>query len=80
VKVPVVRLKIRARLTDGSPFLDPVPTAKGKLKPLHALINGKPEHHPQGIYFLRYARNNKRVWEAVGNDAQIALGHTATCF
>jgi hypothetical protein len=70
----VVRLKIRVRLSDGSrPFLDPVPAPKGRLKPLCAIVNGTPEHHPEGVYFLRYAKNNKRVWEAVGDDAQIAL-------
>jgi integrase/recombinase XerD len=74
VKAPVVRLKIRVRLSDGSrPFLDPVPAPKGRLKPLCAIVNGTPEHHPEGVYFLRYAKNNKRVWEAVGDDAQIAL-------
>lgn len=74
MKAPVVRLKIPARLLDGSrPFLDPVPAPKGRLKPLCAIVNGTPEHHPEGVYFLRYAKNNKRVWEAVGDDAQMAL-------
>jgi hypothetical protein len=74
VKAPVVRLMIRVRLSDGSrPFLDPVPAPKGRLKPLCAMVNGTPEHHPEGVYFLRYVKNKKRVWEAVGNDAQIAL-------
>jgi integrase/recombinase XerD len=74
VKAPVVRLKIRVRLSDGSrPFLDPVPASKGKLKPLCAMVNGTPEHHPEGVYFLRYAKDGKRVWEAVGSDPQIAL-------
>jgi integrase/recombinase XerD len=74
VKAPVVRLKIRVRLPDGSrPFLDPVLSGNGKLKPLYALIQGNAEHHPEGTYFLRYGKNGKRVWERVGNDAQLAL-------
>jgi hypothetical protein len=33
----------------------------------------KRKHHSKGTYFLRYAKNGKRVWEAVGTDAQDAL-------
>lgn len=74
MKSPVVRLKIRVRFADGSrPYLDPVTSANGKLKPLYAVVHGEPEHHPEGSYFLRYAREGKRVWESVGTDAQLAL-------
>jgi integrase/recombinase XerD len=75
LKAPVVRLKIRARLPDGSrPFLDPVFSGNGKLKPLYAVVAGTPEHHPEGSYFLRYAGpDGKRVWHPVGNDPQLAL-------
>lgn len=74
MKAPVVRLKIRVRLSDGSrPFLDPVPTPNGKLKSLYAVVNGKPELRPEGVYFLRYAKDGKRIWKAVGSDPQIAL-------
>lgn len=74
MKKPVVRLKIRVRLPDGSrPFVDPVPSGNGKLKPLYALISGKPQHHPEGCYFLRYAdATGKRLWENVGKDWQLA--------
>jgi integrase/recombinase XerD len=74
MSVPVVRLKIRVRLSDGSrQFLDPVSSANGKLKPLHAVVNDKPEHHPEGVYYLRYLKDGKRVWESVGSDPQLAL-------
>jgi integrase len=75
VKAPVVRLKIRVRLSGGSrPFVDPVLSANGKLKPLYAVVHGKPEHRPEGSYFLRYATpDGKRVWKSVGKDAQLAL-------
>jgi hypothetical protein len=64
-----VRIKIRVRLSDGTYlFLDPIDSANGKLKPFYAIVDGKPEHHPEGNYFLRYAKNGKRV----GNDAQLA--------
>jgi hypothetical protein len=74
LKQPVVRLKIRVRLPDGSrPYLDPVPSAKGKLKPLFAFVDGNAEYHPEGVYFLRYARGGKRIWKHAGMDWQLAL-------
>jgi integrase len=68
-------LKIRVRLPDGSrPFLNPVISGNNKLKPFYAVVDGKPEHHPEGSYFLRYAgQDGKRVWAPVGNDPQLAL-------
>lgn len=70
-----VRIKIRVRLVDGTyPFLDPVLSANGKLKPLYAIVDGQAEHHPEGSYFLRYADGSgKRIWERVGNDSQLTL-------
>ena len=44
MKEPVVRLKIRVRLPDGSrPFLESVLSANNKLKPLYAIVDGKPQ-------------------------------------
>ena len=72
--VPAVRLKIRVRMSNGGrAYVDPVFSPNGKLKPLYAVINGKSEHHPEGIYHLRYAKGDKRVWHAVGTDAQLAI-------
>jgi hypothetical protein len=72
--VLAVRLKIRVRLSSGSrAYVDPVYSSNGKLKSLYALVKGKPEHHPEGIYNLRYLKAGKRVWDAVGADPQLAL-------
>jgi Phage integrase, N-terminal SAM-like domain len=61
-------------MSNGSrAYVDPVFSPNGKLKPLYAAINGKPEHHPEGIYHLRYVKGDKRVWHAVGTDAQLAI-------
>lgn len=74
MKVPVIRLKIRVRLADGSrPFLNPVISGNSKLRPGYALVNGKPEHHVEANYYLRYVRGAKRVLEPVGSDSQLAL-------
>jgi hypothetical protein len=47
---PVVRLKLRVRLPDGShPYLDPVYSANHKLKPGYASVDGKSIHFPDDI-------------------------------
>jgi len=35
-------------------YANPVWETKGRLRPLWARINGKAEHHPEGVYALRY--------------------------
>ena len=36
-------------------------------------MNGKPEYHPEGVYNLRYVKAGKRVWDAMGTDAQLTM-------
>jgi hypothetical protein len=72
--VPAVRLKIRVRLSNGGRvYVDPIFSSNGKPKALYSVVNGKPEHHPEGAYNLRYLKAGKRLWHAVGTDAQLAL-------
>lgn len=67
-------LYIRIKLADGTrQYAEPVYAANRKLKPLYAILNAKPEHHPEAVYHLRYLRAGKRVWESVGTDGQEAL-------
>ncbi len=67
MSVPIVRLKLRVKLPDGNrAYVEPVFSSNGKLKPLYGVVGGKPRHHPEGIYNLRYFKNGKRVWEPVG--------------
>jgi integrase len=47
--------------------------AYGKLKPLFAFVDGKQEHHPEGVYHLRYLKAGKRIWENLGSDAPSAI-------
>jgi integrase/recombinase XerD len=69
-----VRIYIRVRLSDGAhPFLEPAQAGNNRLKPFYALVDGKPQHHPEGVYYLRYVRNDKRVWEKVGTDPNAAV-------
>lgn len=74
MSAPTVRLKIRVRLSNGSrAYVEPVFASNNKLKPLYGLVDGKPRHHPEGVYHLRYLKGGNRVWESVGNDPQVAL-------
>ena len=69
-----VSLMLRVRTADGKrPFVNPVIGLNGKVKSLWAVVHGKPEHHPEGQYFLRYSEGGKRIWEPVGNDVGAAL-------
>jgi len=72
MKSPSVRLKIRVRLSNGTHrYVDPVFTGNGKLKPLYAVVDNKHEHHPEGVYYLRFGRDGK--YRSIGNDPQLAL-------
>ncbi len=63
------RLYIRVRLKDGRhPFVEPVSSGNNKIKAFYAIVDGEHEHHPEGVYYLRYVRDGKRVWESVGTD------------
>ena len=74
MQAPVARIYIRVVLPDGSrPYCNPVCTANQKLRAQYALIDGKPRHHPEGVYYLRYTTGGKRRWERVGADPSLAL-------
>ena len=48
----------------GTHSRNPFYSANGKLKPLWAMVDGRPEHHPEGTYHLRYHR---KIHPSVGN-------------
>jgi integrase/recombinase XerD len=74
VRNPNVKILIRIRTTDGKrSYKRPVFASNGKLKPLFALVDGKPKYHPEGVYCLRYSKSGKRIWEEVGKDAGKAI-------
>lgn len=69
-----VALLIRVRLADGSrPYCKPVYSANGKIKPLHALVSGNAEHHPEGCYALRYLDGRRLKYDSLGDDPAVAL-------
>jgi hypothetical protein len=72
-------LYIRVTTEDGKrPYCKPVYLSKGRLKPLFAVVNRKPEHHPEGIYYLRFGTDGgKQTFVPVGNDPYVALDKLA---
>ena len=64
-----VALQLRIRLSNGKrAHVHPVFTANGRMKPLTGIVNGQPEHHPEGVYHLRYREERRLVYRAVGID------------
>jgi integrase/recombinase XerD len=37
-----------------------------KLKPHWAIVNGKPEHHPEGNFYISYREGTKKIWRKIG--------------
>jgi hypothetical protein len=72
---PKVTLLLRIRLKDAthSTYAKPVFAANGRIKPLYAVVGGREERHPEGVYYLRFETNGKRLWEDVGPDAAHAV-------
>jgi hypothetical protein len=74
VKTPKARLYIRVRLPDGrDAFLDPVWNRNRTLRVGYALTDEQPRHHPERVYYLRFLRDAKRVWQRVGQDPNLAI-------
>jgi len=73
LRTPRVQLYIRVRLSAGKySFAKPVQNKNRTLREGYALIGGRPEAHPEGVYYLRYLRGKKRVWQAVDANADAA--------
>jgi hypothetical protein len=69
MKTPRVRLYIRVRQSDGRNFYhDSAWNRNGTLRANSALVDGQPEHHPEGVYYLRSLRGGQRLCESVGRE------------
>jgi integrase/recombinase XerD len=64
-----VNVTKRVQTPKGPRYCPVVLAANGRIKPNAVLINGKPEHHPEGSYYLEWREGAKRVRLAVGKDA-----------
>src|SRR5450432_848960 len=67
-----VNVTKRVKTPKGSRFCPVVLSANGRIKPDTVLINGKPEHHSEGSYYIEWYDGAKRVRLSVGADAQDA--------
>lgn len=71
---PKVSIYLRIRQPDGKqPYCLAAWETKKDLKAHWCVVQGVPEHHPEGTYHLRYRVNGKRVWESVSDDAITAV-------
>lgn len=69
-----VSIVMRVRRPDGSrAHYATVTGSNGRLKAHFGLVNGVLQNLPNGIYYLRFRVNGKRVWECVGPDASKAV-------
>jgi len=68
-----VSLYLRVRSPEGGwLYARSVTASNGRIRPLHALIDGKPVYRAEGVYYLRYSLDGKRIWRTVGSDASLA--------
>src|SRR5580704_17271686 len=62
-------LYIRITKNGKSSFCKPVYQSKGRLKPQYAMVNGEPEHHKEGVYYVRFgADGGKQQYALAGKD------------
>lgn len=67
-------LYIRIIKNGRSSFCKPVYQSKGRLKPQYAMVDGEPEHHKDGVYYVRFgADGGKQQFVLVGKDPYVAL-------
>jgi integrase/recombinase XerD len=64
-----VNVTKRVQTSKGLRYCPVVVAANGRVKPDAVLVNGKPERHTEGAYYLEWREGAKRVRLSVGKDA-----------
>ena len=67
-----VNLTKRVQTRHGLRYCQVVLSPNGRIKPDIVLVDGKPERHPEGAYYLEWREGSRRVRLSVGKDAQDA--------
>jgi hypothetical protein len=67
-----VNVTKRVQTSKGLRYCQVVLSANGRVKPDAVLVNGKPERHTEGAYYLEWHEGAKRVRLSVGKDASDA--------
>jgi hypothetical protein len=67
-------LYIRITKNGKSSFCKPVYQSKGRLKPQYAMVNGEPEQHKEGVYYVRFGTDGgKQQFVLASKDPFVAL-------
>ena len=64
-----VNLTKRVQTSKGLRYCPVALSANGRVKPDLVIVNGEPERHPEGAYYLEWRENGRRVRLSVGKDA-----------
>jgi integrase/recombinase XerD len=64
-----VNLTKRVQTSKGPRYCPVVLSANGRVKPDLVIVNGHPERHPEGAYYLEWREKGRRVRLSVGKDA-----------
>ena len=67
-----VNLTKRIDTPEGRRYYPAIIAANGRVKPSWVLVNGKPEKHESGIYYLEWREGGKRKRLSVGVDSDFA--------
>ena len=67
-----VNLTKRVQTPRGMRYCPVILASNGRIRPDLVLVNGKPERHPEGAYYLEWREKGRRVRLSVGKDAQDA--------
>lgn len=54
-------------------YCKPVMGRNHKPKPHWAMVNGKPEHHPEGNFYISYRDGKKKIWKKIGPNPSDAV-------
>jgi integrase len=64
-----VNVTKRVLTPQGLRYCPVVWSSNGRIKPNMAVVNGNPQHHPEGSFYLEWREGDKRVRLSVGKDA-----------
>ena len=67
-----VNLTKRVQTSKGMRYCPVVLSPNGRVKPDQVFVNGKPERHSEGAYYLEWRENGRRIRLSVGKDPQDA--------
>ena len=67
-----VNLTKRVQTSKGPRYCPVVLSPNGRVKPDLVIVNGQPERHSEGAYYLEWRENGRRIRLSVGKDPQDA--------